>query len=280
MATHNPAGVRTMKKLLVGFTVLVVHTAAAHAQQVAPQPPPEQQAPQELPPAYAPPPGTWRRLRRQSTARRPPTIRIRRLRRGSTPRQRTGRSLIRPTAMRRTGMRLRRRPTTPTRRRSRSVDVLDRPFTLGGGIGFGGVIFNDQYSTPPQQKTANGFSYTFRLGFGLRPGLLLLWDVEGAVAPSGTSTVSQTANLVALQIFLTQRLFIKGGFGIADAVPGVNLATQWGAAAMGGIGYEIIQGLNWSFDIEATATGARLNNNGIDQTWTNWSLVNFALNFY
>ena len=29
--------------------------------------------------------------------------------------------------------------------------------------------------------TDSGMAYTFRLGFGLRPGLLLLWDVEGAL---------------------------------------------------------------------------------------------------
>ncbi|HVV49140.1 MAG TPA: hypothetical protein VHO06_05745, partial [Polyangia bacterium] len=154
-------------------------------------------------------------------------------------------------------------------------DPLYRPFTLGGGIGFGGLSFVDHSG---QQAHQDGFSYTFRLGFGLRPGLLLLWDLEGVAANYNTSTVSQTANLVALQIFATQRFFLKGGFGVADAVE--DNATQWGAAAMGGIGYELIQGWNWSFDIEATITGAHFNNNGSDQTWSNWSLVNFALNFF
>jgi hypothetical protein len=156
-------------------------------------------------------------------------------------------------------------------------NVLDRPFTLGGGIGFGGLVFNDQNDGSKTHE--GGLSYTFRLGFGLCPGLLLLWDVEGAVASHGSSTVSQTANLAALQLFVTRRLFLKGGFGIADGTQG-NFPTQWGAAAMGGVGLELVQGWNWSFDIEATATGAHLNSNGNDQTWTNWSLVNFALNFF
>ena len=34
---------------------------------------------------------------------------------------------------------------------------------------------------------------------------------------------------------------------------------------MGGIGYELIQGWNWSLDIEATVTGARYNTNGGDR---------------
>jgi hypothetical protein len=158
-------------------------------------------------------------------------------------------------------------------------DVLNRPFTLGGGIGFGGLIFDDAFNANNTNVRRDGLSYTFRLGFGLRPGLLLLWDVEGTAASYGSSSVMQTANLVALQIFCTQRFFLKGGFGFAGFSQD-TLATQWGAAAMGGLGYELVQAWNWSFDIEATITGAHLNSNGADQTWSNWSLVNFALNFY
>jgi hypothetical protein len=279
MVTDKTAGVRTMKKLLVGFTVLVVHTAAAHAQQVVPPQPPGPPAPgpaqsQDLPPAYAPPPG-------YVPPAAPPAY-------GAPPAYNPPpppRAYAPPAyppppypPYRYAPYRYAPPPTYYTYPPAQPArDVLERPFTLGGGIGFGGLIFTDQYTG--QQVHQGGLSYTFRLGFGLRPGLLLLWDVEGAVANYGSSTVSQTANLVALQIFATQRLFIKGGFGIADAVQD-SLSTQWGAAAMGGIGYELIQGWNWSFDIEATITGAHLNNNGLDQTWTNWSLVNFALNFF
>ena len=50
---------------------------------------------------------------------------------------------------------------------------------------------------------------------------------------------------------------------------------------MGGVGYELIQGWNWSLDIEATVTGARYNvQGGGNESWTNWSLVNFAINFF
>ncbi|HVZ87614.1 MAG TPA: hypothetical protein VHG72_11640, partial [Polyangia bacterium] len=157
-------------------------------------------------------------------------------------------------------------------------DVLYRPFTLGGGIGFGGLIFQDLSNSNYNRTHQSGLSYTFRLGFGLCPGLLLLWDLEGAAVEHGASSLSQTANLVALQVFATRRLFFKGGFGVAAATQ--DNSTLWGAAAMGGMGYELVQGWNWSFDIEATITGAHINSNGNDQTWSNWSLVNFALNFF
>jgi hypothetical protein len=90
---------------------------------------------------------------------------------------------------------------------------------------------------------------------------------------------SQTANLVALQAFASRRLFLKAGFGLAQVIKD-DTPYSWGGAGMIGIGYELIQSWNWSFDIEATATAARYNTNGDDQNWANWSLVNFAINFY
>jgi hypothetical protein len=56
--------------------------------------------------------------------------------------------------------------------------------------------------------------------------------------------------------------------------------SNWGGAAMGGIGLEVIQGWHWSLDLEATVTAARYEYNTGDETWTNWSLVNFAINFF
>jgi hypothetical protein len=246
-----------MNKLLTGFvglTVLLLHTAA-RAQQVAPPP-------QEYPPVYAPPPGYVP----------PPAY-------GPAPSYAAPPAYAPPSpppyryapAYRYAPPNYYAMPPAPPPR-----DVLYRPFTLGGGVGFGGLIFDDTYSGVHDHQ--GGLSYTLRLGFGLTPGLLLLWDAEGAVAESGSSTVSQTANLVALQIFLTRRLFVKGGFGFADFTQ--DNFRQWGPAAMGGLGYELVQGWNWSFDIEATITGARYHDNGSDQTLTNWSLVNFALNFF
>jgi hypothetical protein len=152
--------------------------------------------------------------------------------------------------------------------------VTDRPFTIGGGIGFGGLRFHDRIGGSVTQD--DGLAYTARLGFGLAPRLILMWDVEGAVIDRGASFISQTAHLAALQLFLTNRLFIKGGFGAAQVNRGDVSYSAWGAAAMGGIGYELVQGWNWSFDVEATATGARYSNEYV----TNWSLVNFAINFF
>jgi len=112
-----------------------------------------------------------------------------------------------------------------------------------------------------------------------------MWDMEGSIATRGTITASQTAHMLALQLFPTRRLFFKGGFGLAQSIdssrPSQGLSEgAWGGAGMVGVGYELIQGWNWSFDVEATYTGARYSINGVDQTWANWSAVNFAINFF
>ena len=154
--------------------------------------------------------------------------------------------------------------------------ITDRPFTIGGGIGFGGLRFTDAAGN---HSTDSGFAYTARLGFGLCPGLILMWDLEGALIERNRTAISQTANLAALQLFITPRLFLKAGFGVARVVQD-QYASAWGGAAMAGIGYELIQGWNWSLDVEATVTGARYRVDGANENWTNWSLVNFAINFF
>ncbi len=250
-------------KILVVATVLLVHTAAAQAQQSAPVPDGASPAAEAFPPAYAPPPGYA-----------PPA--------GAQPYYGPGPTYGAPPAYGPPGYApppgrypppnyYYRYPPPPPRL------VTDRPFTLGGGIGFGGLSFRDAYG---QTTTDSAMAYTFRLGFGLRPGLLLLWDVEGAfVNKRDGSSVSQTANLAALQIFATNRLFLKAGFGLAEVVQ-YDTVSNWGGAAMAGVGLELIQGWHWSLDIEATVTGARYSYSTGNETWTNWSLVNFAINFY
>ena len=92
----------------------------------------------------------------------------------------------------------------------------------------------------------------------------------------GPSFERQTAHLLALQLFLTDRLFLKGGFGMAQVSRDDVDLSAWGGAGMAGIGVELIQGWHWSLDVESTATWARYDN----EFRTNWSLVNFAINFY
>jgi hypothetical protein len=223
-----------MKWTVAALTVLLVHTAAAQAQQSS------------YPPGYGPPPGY---VPSPYGAPPPPPPPPRYYYYSPPP------------------------PPPPPPR-----NVLYRPFTIGGGIGFGGLRLHDHATG--MTTSEGGMAYTAHLGFGLAPRLILMWDVEGSVVNRGASFFSQTAHLAALQLFLGDRLFIKGGFGVAQVNQDDISYSAWGGAGMIGIGYELIQSWHWSFDIEATATGARYRNQAADETWTNWSLVNFALNFF
>jgi hypothetical protein len=263
------------KKILVIATVLLVHTAAAHAQQSAPIPDSAPPGTEAFPPAYAPPPGYRPPQAAPPPSAQPyygpgPTYGAPPPAYGAPPAYAPPPGHYPPPNY------YYRYPPPPPRQ------VTDRPFTLGGGVGFGGLSFKDSLG---HATTDGGMAYTFRLGFGLHPGLLLLWDVEGAFVNRNGDGIAQTANLAALQIFATQRLFLKAGFGVAAVVHTYNQAgyettSDWGGAAMAGLGYELIQGWNWSFDIEATITGARYNYSTGNENWTNWSLVNFAINFF
>ena len=157
--------------------------------------------------------------------------------------------------------------------------MTDRPFTLGGGIGFGGLSFKDALG---HTTTDSGMAYTFRLGFGLRPGLLLLWDVEGSFVNKqrnrdfADGESRGAADLRDQPAVPEGRLRSRRGRSVRHGrVPPTGAAPRWAAS-----GYELIQGWNWSLDIEATVTGARYEYSGGTETWTNWSLVNFAINFF
>jgi hypothetical protein len=269
------------QKLLVILTVLLVHTAAAQAQQSpAPAPAPAQTDPsQAFPPGYAPPPGYTPPSNAPPQSPPPGT--------GQTPGQTQPYGSPPPAYYGPGPVYDSPAPYRPGRYAPPSYSyyppappprqITDRPFTLGGGIGFGGLMFNDPQT---DRRTADhGMAYTFRLGFGLRPGLILMWDLEGALVNKDGTAKAQTANFAALQVFASQRLFLKAGFGFAQVVQN-DRPSVWGGAAMAGIGYELIQGWNWSLDIESTITGARYSNNGREETWLNWSLVNFAINFF
>jgi hypothetical protein len=271
-------------KLFVVLTVLLVHTAAAQAQQSPATADPADKAAQAFPPGYAPPPGYTPPAEAPPPSAPPPAGAPAPQQPGYAPPPNYG-----PQQGYGPG------PTyygpSPYGRQNRYPppsysyypppppprQITDRPFTLGGGIGFGGLVFNDPQND--RRTVDSGMAYTFRLGFGLRPGLILMWNLEGALVNKDTTATAQTANFAALQIFATQRLFLKAGFGLAQVVQN-DRPSAWGGAAMAGIGYEIIQGWNWSLDIEATITGARYNTNGRDEIRMNWSLVNFAINFF
>jgi hypothetical protein len=152
----------------------------------------------------------------------------------------------------------------------------DRPFTIGGNLGIGGL----RLSRGGQSSSESGFAYSARLGFGLRPGLILFWDLERSVVDRGSSTFAQTANLAALQMFIGERLFLRVGFGLGQASQDDVYFTAWGPAVMGGLGVELVQGWNWSLDVSSTITAARYDSGNREETWLNWNALGFGINFF
>ena len=225
-----------MSRFFAAFTVLLIHTGAAYAQQTPtelapfaqgpgtppgwgpaadagqstpagppvpagppaplsrppappPSPPPPPSGAAEYPPGYGP--ASWLCSRRADTHRRRRPLRrspAGLLRTSAISRVRTATFhtvlAVSPAPIRSAPLLLLMHPP-PMRLRS----VTDRPFTIGGGIGFGGLNLDEAGRSWSQ----SGMAYTARLGLGLRPGLILLWDIEGAVAERGNSTFSQMA---------------------------------------------------------------------------------------
>lgn len=154
-----------------------------------------------------------------------------------------------------------------------------RGFTIGFGVGVGALNVSDSAS---HQDGDYGLSYSFRLGFGVAPSLILLWDIEGTDIDDGYGGGgNQTAHLFAVQFHpFAGRLFVRGGVGGATASSDVlldyaptNLGLAWNAA----LGFELLQGWHTALDIEFTSTWARYTK--AEQTWNNNGL-NFCLSWY
>jgi hypothetical protein len=149
-----------------------------------------------------------------------------------------------------------------------------RPFTLGLGLGVGGLLFHDGSG----QAREGGLSYTLRAGFGVTRGWLVFLGIEGTGTNHMTFGVWQTAYLLGTQYFVLDRLYLRAGVGLAKATAadaaGLSIGGT-GAAFMAAAGIELAQGGSTSLGVEPSITAARHGN----QTWSNFG-VNFVLSFY
>jgi hypothetical protein len=149
-----------------------------------------------------------------------------------------------------------------------------RPFTLGLGLGIGGLAFRDGYG----RAREGGLSYTLRVGFGVTGGWLVFIGAEGTGANHLTYGVWQTAYLLGAQYLVADHLHLRAGFGVANATAadasGLPIGGT-GAAFMGAVGSELAQGSSTSLGLELSVTAARQR----DETWSNFGL-NFVLSFF
>ena len=180
----------------------------------------------------------------------------------------------------------RRRATTTIRRRPRRrhIDATVRSRSAAASAS----AASPSRTPRPVDAATDGMSYTFRLGFGLRPGLILMWDLEGTLVERHRDRDRHRADRQPRRAAdLRDPPAVPEGAASASRRSGDSeRASQHPRSGPGaapgwsGIGYELIQGWNWSFDIEATPPARATTSTANEQTWTNWSLVNFAINFF
>jgi hypothetical protein len=149
-----------------------------------------------------------------------------------------------------------------------------RPFTLALGLGAGGLSFRDGNGRTGEA----GLSYTLRIGFGVTRCWLVFVGAEGTGTNHMTYGVWQTAYLLGTQFFVLERLYLRAGFGLANAsatdTSGMTMGGT-GPAVMAAAGFEIAQSDSTSLGLEPSITAARHGS----ETWSNFG-VNFVLSFY
>jgi len=160
-------------------------------------------------------------------------------------------------------------PPPPARVRSGTY----RPFTLGIGLGMGGLWYKDALGRTQE----GGLSYTARIGFGITRNWLVFLGAEGTGAYHIEPQVGQTAYLMGAQYFVLDRLYARAGLGLSHATydNGVSIVGRSGQAFNAAVGWEFAQSYSTALGLEITATVARYPK----ETWTNAG-VNFILSFF
>jgi hypothetical protein len=153
--------------------------------------------------------------------------------------------------------------------------ITDRPFTIGGSLGLGGLRFHDDTDTSTSDL---GVGYSLRLGFGIAPRLQLLIGIDGATSGHGDFVYDQTIYYGGLQAFLTRQLFLRGGIGFGNSTQKGDW-TFFGKTGFGltaSLGVELIQGFNWSLELAGQLTAGFYPDS---ERWTSTAL-NIGFNFF
>jgi len=150
--------------------------------------------------------------------------------------------------------------------------LLDRPFELRLGFGLSSLHYRDLYG---DTQNDGGGNWNFQLGFGLAPRFILLFGIDSVFAGSSSSyTYEQTALTVGAQVFLLQRLYLRGGIGTAARSASDDFDTysdsRWGTAGLVGLGVELIQSYHWAVQVEWDLIATHFSSD--DSTWTSNTL--------
>jgi len=152
---------------------------------------------------------------------------------------------------------------------------------LGGSLGLAGLHYHFSDGSSASDDPAAG--YSLRLGFGIAPRLLFLIEANGAVASVSEAgyglSFDQTIYDLGLQVFLTRKLFVRGGVGLGNIRAWYDGyygdVSKTGFAMTGSVGLELLQGYNWSFELAGQAIAGFYSG----ENWTSYAL-NLGFNFF
>ena len=153
---------------------------------------------------------------------------------------------------------------------------------IGGALGLGGISSNDC------PACGAGGAWEFHIGGMLNPQLALLFDMSGVVrsyddTAGNTNTLYNSLFAVALQYWLTDRLWLKGGVGDAyislDTTDYAGFVYSNGSESalglLGAGGFELISARTFSLDLQLRFMHGFYSGDGA----TNWGLL-IGLNWF
>jgi hypothetical protein len=138
-----------------------------------------------------------------------------------------------------------------------------RGLAFGFGFGIGGMSAEEgDIECPSCDYNPLAGAFDFHIGGMLSPRLALLLEVQGSAQTIdedyyGTETLSQVALMGAAQFWLTPRLWLKGGLGVASldttysddySDEGANIDT--GGAVLLAAGVELLQRRDFAIDLQ------------------------------
>ena len=161
--------------------------------------------------------------------------------------------------------------------------VTYRPFSVGFGLGVGGISIRPHDTSTFKNDGSIGLGYNLRFGLGVSPRWSIVLSADGAQANFGGVGVSETAWTIGPQVFITRQLYARVGIGGAtysedscDASGYYCYPSDSGTAGTAAVGFEFAQSYHTALALEAVGTVAKFSNEDKVSTFA----INFVLNLF
>jgi hypothetical protein len=126
-------------------------------------------------------------------------------------------------------------------------------FSLGGGA----------YSCEDCSDTLSGPGSEIHLGGMLSPKVALMFDGGGIAGDDGGDSIYFTTSTAAAQFFVSDRVWLKGGLGLAQLSCDGCGDSETGVGVLLAAGLELVQKKKFVLDLQARATGGSFDGGNI-----------------